>query len=66
MEPFSISAIPGDTSGVYIGMSNARIYKYKVLSGNTQGTAKSISEDYKGHNAIVNSIDHKKNVNISN
>lgn len=35
LEPYCISSIVGDTSGVYVGTSDKNIYKYKVLSGET-------------------------------
>lgn len=33
LEPYCLSSIHGDTSGVYIGANDNNVYKFKVLSG---------------------------------
>ena len=66
IEPFSLSGILGDTSGVYIGGVDGNIYQCAVLSssGNYQ-QAKTFLNIFKGHKSIVNCLHHSKSNNIS-
>ena len=33
MEPFSLSSIEGDSTGVFVGTNDNNVYNYKLLSG---------------------------------
>lgn len=63
LEPFSLSSIPGDTSSVFVGTNDNSIYKYMVLSGDSQ--TKGVKKTFKSHQSIVNTMDHNRASNIS-
>lgn len=66
IEPFSLSSILGDTSGVFVGGVDGNIYQCTVLSSSsTYQQAKTFLNIYKGHKSIVNCIHHSRASNIS-
>lgn len=58
LEPFCLSVIPGDTSSVYLGTSDAAIYQATVHT--TTSSDRVLEKSYKSHTALITSLHHNR------